>query len=229
MQSSMIIESLCVPRLSSGILSGRAPGRTLPPAPIRARRVLVVRDDTSWLAEATRLLRKEGYELTFCDAPEDAAACVLVTQPDVVLVPLVFADLCRPLRALDSTGTRAILAYGSGDDADRGVSEALESGADDCVSKLACLQELRARVRIQLRHVRDREMLHWARDQRSTLRDLAQTDTLTGLANRRALNSMLEGAVGDPQAVTVVLVDVDHFKHINDTHGHPAAPWSGRR
>ena len=217
-----VIDGLHLAPFSRPILSKGAPGQTLPPVPTRARRILVLRDRAGWPASATKLLQTAGYEVSHCDGPEDAPGCTLVTQPDLILVPVAWGELCRQLRALDLRGTRAIVAYGSCDEDESHVAGAMENGADDCVSDPCRLRELRARVYAQLRHVRDRENLQWARDQRSSMRDLAQTDPLTGLGNRRALDAALTRAVETDDAITLVLIDLDHFKRINDTHGHPA-------
>jgi diguanylate cyclase (GGDEF)-like protein len=230
MQSPSILEVPDRSRLSSSVLLRNAPGRTLPPLPMRARRILVVRHLDGWPAAATRMLRTEGYELTFCNAVPDAPGCALVAQPDLVLLPASSVELSRTIRSLDPTGTRAIIAYG--DDAsgiECSVADALERGADDYVGDAGRTDEMRARIRTQLRHVRDREMLHWARDQRSSLRDLARTDPLTGLANRRAFDGALQDAVESPHPVTLVLIDLDHFKQINDAHGHPVGDLVLRR
>ena len=50
----------------------------------------------------------------------------------------------------------------------------------------------------------------------------ATTDPLTGLANRRSLDEALQGALAGRAPLALVLLDVDHFKVVNDTHGHPA-------
>ncbi|MGH2877720.1 MAG: diguanylate cyclase domain-containing protein [Solirubrobacteraceae bacterium] len=59
-------------------------------------------------------------------------------------------------------------------------------------------------------------------DQLSLLAGMAQTDPLTGLPNRRAWDARLAQAVGEGQEFAVAIIDLDHFKHFNDTFGHPA-------
>jgi diguanylate cyclase (GGDEF)-like protein len=54
------------------------------------------------------------------------------------------------------------------------------------------------------------------------LTDMAETDPLTGLSNRRAWDAHLRQAVGDQRQFTIAILDLDHFKEFNDTHGHPA-------
>ncbi|MCJ2033650.1 sensor domain-containing diguanylate cyclase [Methylobacterium sp. J-068] len=76
-----------------------------------------------------------------------------------------------------------------------------------------------------------REILRSAgleRDRR-VLTILSQTDALTGLANRRALDAGLEAAAGQTRGTALLMIDVDHFKRFNDTYGHPAGDDGLRR
>jgi diguanylate cyclase (GGDEF)-like protein len=59
-------------------------------------------------------------------------------------------------------------------------------------------------------------------DEISALAGMATTDPLTGLPNRRAWDERLSRAVAESQPVTIAMLDLDHFKHFNDAHGHPA-------
>ncbi|MGH2874345.1 MAG: diguanylate cyclase domain-containing protein, partial [Solirubrobacteraceae bacterium] len=59
-------------------------------------------------------------------------------------------------------------------------------------------------------------------DEISMLAGMAQTDALTGLPNRRAWDARLVQAAADGQELTIAMLDLDHFKRFNDTHGHPA-------
>lgn len=102
------------------------------------------------------------------------------------------------------------------------VVRGLLAGADDYITTPSRIEEVRARIRIQLRNRRDRETLEWARAQRVSLRQAAMSDSLTGLANRRDADHVLDGALGGGQPLLVVLIDIDHFKRINDTYGHAA-------
>lgn len=98
----------------------------------------------------------------------------------------------------------------------RTVAEALDSGADDFIRKPYEEVELNARVRAASRTVQL---------QRKLTR-LALTDALTGIANRRAFMDRLEAEVSRARrhgnALSVIMADIDHFKRVNDTHGHGA-------
>jgi diguanylate cyclase (GGDEF)-like protein len=59
-------------------------------------------------------------------------------------------------------------------------------------------------------------------DRVTALTGMAETDPLTGLANRRAWDHRVAQALREDREITVALLDIDHFKRFNDTHGHPA-------
>lgn len=94
--------------------------------------------------------------------------------------------------------------------------QGLEAGADDYISKPFHLQELRVRIAIGERIMKLQQQL----------REQALRDDLTGLWNHRAILDILKReisrAVREKTLVGVLLVDLDHFKKINDTYGHPA-------
>lgn len=98
----------------------------------------------------------------------------------------------------------------------KAVVEALDSGADDLLRKPYDEMELRARLRAAGRTVQLQRKL----------RQLALTDALTGIANRRAFMERLEGEVARMKrhggALSVIMLDIDHFKRVNDTYGHAA-------
>jgi two-component system cell cycle response regulator len=103
------------------------------------------------------------------------------------------------------------------------LPKGLEIGVTDYLIKPIDRNELRARTRTQIRrrryHDKLREML-----QRSVA--LAYTDTLTGIYNRRYMNAHLDRKIMEiaetVKPVSVLMFDIDHFKSINDTHGHQA-------
>jgi diguanylate cyclase (GGDEF)-like protein len=195
-----------------------------PPAD-RPRRILIVDDDACRRELFARVLSHEGYEI---DQLPDGTG--LVTQvrerpPDLVLLDVMLPDvsgfeLCGDLRMMDDTRLTPIILISSAFPDEESAVRGLLSGADDYVVTPSRLDELRARIRVQLRNRRDREMLQWAKAQRATLRTVAMSDALTGLANRRAADEYLDPALRSGERLLVLLIDVDHFKRINDTYGH---------
>ena len=110
-----------------------------------------------------------------------------------------------------------------------GKVEGLELGADDYLVKPIEAAELRARVKSMLRLKVSNDRLQEANRQlaqlNARLEELSQTDALTGLHNRYYFDRRIEHEVerarryGSPLAV--VMIDIDHFKRVNDGHGHP--------
>jgi len=128
--------------------------------------------------------------------------------------------LAAQVRSDETTRHLPILAVVDQDARARAV-KALEIGINDILTRPVDAEELSARVKTLIRHKRYTDVLRSTLD--SSL-ELAVTDTLTGLHNRRYMTSQAGAMVhraalgGDP--VAALLVDIDHFKRINDTFGH---------
>lgn len=137
----------------------------------------------------------------------DASIDVLLTSFELPGMPGM--ELCWHARLLSRPGRPPLylIAMSSSLD-DAHVAEALDAGADDFVFKPPSVIELTARLRAAER------LLHAKR----ALIEQATTDAMTGLPNRRQL---LETAKRMPGAA-LALLDIDHFKAVNDTHGHEA-------
>ncbi|MBN2311229.1 MAG: diguanylate cyclase, partial [Candidatus Hydrogenedentes bacterium] len=131
-------------------------------------------------------------------------------------------DVCRKVREAPSHPfTYIIMLTAKGQKED--IVNALNAGADDYVTKPWDASELRARVAVGERIVRLNTALEEANRQ---LDRMASTDALTGLFNRRTimerLAQELHRAEREHRPLTVIMVDIDHFKRVNDTHGHTA-------
>jgi two-component system, cell cycle response regulator len=152
---------------------------------------------------------------------------VMIGQlPDLVVCDLVMPDFdgakFLALRAQKPSLLKIpVIMLTSDSDPDRKV-ELFDRGAADYVTKPFHAKELAARVRLQWRLKRMSDDLH---ELNARLETLATTDALTGLSNRRQFDIMLADEVQRTaryQApLCVLLLDVDHFKHVNDTYGHP--------
>jgi two-component system cell cycle response regulator len=126
------------------------------------------------------------------------------------------------MRSGEPTRHLPILAVVEPDDSKRAV-RALEIGAHDIISRPLDEEELVARARTLMRRKRYMDAL---RDRLDHTLELAITDQLTGLYNRRFLFGQLAPLVQRAQcggeAVSVMTIDIDHFKRLNDTFGHDA-------
>ena len=108
-----------------------------------------------------------------------------------------------------------LTARNSGDD----IAVGLESGADDYVSKPFPVREMRARVNSGVRLIDRQEKLM---DSLAQMENLATRDHLTKLYNRRRFSELAVEALKTHNTVSLFMLDLDHFKRINDQHGHPA-------
>lgn len=189
-----------------------------------AARLIVVEDDPSVARLLARQLERAGYEVR--TAGTIGQARELVREPwDVALLDRNLPDgdgldLCRELRV---QCPHAYLIVLTGESSGEAKLAGFAQGADDYVTKPFQADELVARVRAGVRIVGLQKALL---DSNRRLEELSLTDALTGLRNRRAFDDRLgeafEHARRYARPLSLVLADVDHFKAINDTHGHPA-------
>ncbi len=158
--------------------------------------------------------------------PTEALAAV-EAGADFALVDLTAQDfdglrVCARIRATPKIRELPLLAVINPDDVATAV-RALDLGVNDFVHRPIDAEELAVRVKTQLRRKHFADQLRESIDERL---ELAVTDTLTGLNNRAfisaRLNHFIDAANAGGAPVSVMLIDVDHFKRINDTHGHEA-------
>jgi two-component system cell cycle response regulator len=195
------------------------PGPSASVAGARALLVLGDPDETELLAG---MLRQDGVEVS--SSPDAAAAwgAILKVAPDVVVISLApdGGDALRLASRLRAEAlTRDIPVVLLADAAQKGlVLRGFDLGANDNVLRPVDSNELRARVRNQIRRKRYQERLRAELD-RSL--EMAVTDPLTGLRNRRYVRRHLDAVLRGTGAA-VLMIDVDHFKRVNDTYGHAA-------
>jgi two-component system, cell cycle response regulator len=152
------------------------------------------------------------------DAVDYPRLCVL----DWMMPELDGVDVCRMIRerAREPYVYVILLTSKAGQ---KEIVEGLESGADDYIVKPFDLHKLKARLRSGERILDLHEQLVSARE---LLRTQATHDSLTGLLNRGAildlLNKELSRAARKKESVALIMADLDHFKRINDAHGHQA-------
>jgi two-component system cell cycle response regulator len=131
-------------------------------------------------------------------------------------------EVCRAVRKLAREPYIYIILLTAKEQQDE-IVEGLEAGADDYITKPFDLHELKARLRSGKRILELQEQIVSAREE---LRVRATRDSLTGLWNRGAILEMLGNemirSVREGTQMSIVLADLDYFKRVNDTHGHPA-------
>ncbi len=190
--------------------------------------IFVLEDDEQWSTLLIDSLRAAGHAVESAADLATGIAAIARAEPDVLLVDLGLPDgngLQVIRRFRDVTRGRqapAILVVTAVDDEAQKL-DCLRLGADDFVSKPISPMEVVARVGSQMRRIRASALA--ANQVERALGD-AYTDALTGLYNRRYLDEDLLRRVSRAGArdgsFAVALLDVDHFKRINDTWGHPA-------
>ena len=180
--------------------------------------ICVIEDDPSQRALLVRRLRRWGYAVVEAEDGASGTRQVYEHRPRVLICDIMLPDIegiqvCRQVRA-DPTleGTYIVLATAY--DRPNGKQRALNAGADDYLTKPYDLSELKARIRNGLRFSRLQERLRRA----------ASTDGLTGLWNHTQFRDILDREFLRTRryggTVALIMIDLDHFKAVNDTHGH---------
>jgi two-component system cell cycle response regulator len=130
--------------------------------------------------------------------------------------------LCAQLRAIERTRAIPILLVTTPDD-EPTLTRAVDLGINDYVIRPIDQNELLARTRTQIKRKRYNDQL---RDSVQQTMQMAVKDSLTGLSNRRYFDSHMQlkfdKALGANQPLSLVMLDIDHFKSVNDTYGHAA-------
>ena len=189
-------------------------------------RVLIADDSATSRMLLRSALRRWGYEVVL--AENGAQAWEILAEPDApsmaildwVMPHLTGPEVCRKMRETHREPYTYILLLTSKNTKDETV-EGLDAGADDYIVKPFDEHELRVRLRAGKRIIDLQMDLLRAREE---LRERANKDLLTMLPNRPAIASALEQELArchrDQRSVGVILLDIDHFKKINDTYGH---------
>jgi diguanylate cyclase (GGDEF)-like protein len=182
-------------------------------------RVVLVDPSRTMRLFVTRLLEARDHEVRpFADGPEalacmreDSDVAALITSGE--LDTMSGLELCWETRVLAGRDRPIYVILMSSNIDKQSLGEALDSGADDFISKPPVPDELYARLRAAERlGAMQRELVR-----------LASVDALTGLHNRRMFFELAEAArerSGECGALTAVMLDIDHFKRINDLFGH---------
>jgi len=192
----------------------------------RDGRVLIV-DDRAASYERIAAVLAEEQSVEVEPNPGEALFRAADGNYDLLIVSLGLENfdalrLCSQIRSLDRTRNLPILAIAE-PDANSRMVRGLEIGVNDFLMRPVEKNELLARVRSQVRKRRYAERL---RDNVQLSIEMAITDALTGLFNRRYMEShlvtLLEQAAARGKPLAVLVIDIDHFKSINDGHGHDA-------
>ncbi len=192
------------------------------------RHVLVAEDDPLYRRALQHFLERKGYDVELVsdglealkNATSPQAARLLVL--DWMMPGLSGPEVCRRLRATARDRYQYVLLL-TAKTATADIVEGLEAGADDYLTKPFNVHEFFARIRVGERLIKLHDRLLAAQD---ALRFQATHDSLTGIWNRGALFDRLRAEVERAQRkgtpISIFLIDIDHFKQVNDEFGHPA-------
>ncbi|MDB5924679.1 MAG: diguanylate cyclase response regulator [Betaproteobacteria bacterium] len=182
-------------------------------------KILIAEADEQTRLRLFALLSQRGYEVMI--ATNGAEACRLLQHDDAPSLALIGRhmpgldglELCRTVRQWSNERyIYMVMLTVQKDTPD--IVAGMRAGADDYISKNCAFDELHARLRAGERILKLQEQL----------RIEATHDVLTGTLNRRAILSLLERqaaqATRHPSQVGILLLDLDHFKKVNDSHGH---------
>ena len=222
----MITDELRMRAVTSREIGMESPEREAVSDTGRNGRVLIVDDRPASHERIAAMLAEEQSVDVEVD-PSEALFRAADGNYDLLIVSLGLENfdalrLCSQIRSLDRTRNMPILAITEPDSNARMV-RGLEIGVNDYLMRPIDKNELLARARSQVRKRRYTERL---RDNVQISIEMAITDALTGLFNRRYMESHLAGLLEQASArgkpLAVLVTDIDYFKSINDTHGHDA-------
>jgi diguanylate cyclase (GGDEF)-like protein len=187
---------------------------------------IAIVDDDAAIRRLVRLfLKRAGYDTLECTTGQEARLA-LTTQPwDLAILDRRLPDLdgvvlAQELKSNNDFRTRYIIML-TGEDEQADKVEGLELGADDYITKPFQYPELLARIRAGKRIV---DLQKELMDTNKRLELLSITDGLTKLHNHRHFQDELARAFEESQRyqrpLSLAMIDIDHFKKFNDTHGH---------
>ncbi len=191
---------------------------------VSGSKILVIDDDAVQLKRVAGRLEQE-YKVEMVSRPEGAESLAINGGFDLIVVSTQLADmdglrLASHFKSLEETRNVPILILVEEDDT-RAMLKGLELGVNDYIIMPVDYNEMAARVKTQIRRKKYQDALK-SNYQQTISRSI--TDGLTGLYNRHYLNNHLDNLVrqslNNNKPMSIIILDMDHFKMVNDTYGH---------
>ncbi|PWK47276.1 diguanylate cyclase [Pleionea mediterranea] len=190
-------------------------------------KVLFIDDDRTMTAIICSMIEASGSECISCTNGEEAMALIADNHFDLVIADyfldgkLTGLDTLLAIRQMGGKRARTpVMVISAQTDVERRI-EILKKGANDYVAKPVVEEELVVRAN---NLITQKKLFDRVEEQREQLRNMAMTDQLTALYNRHFLVEFapkrLAEAMRHKTDLSLMVVDLDHFKAINDTHGH---------
>jgi diguanylate cyclase (GGDEF)-like protein len=189
--------------------------RQVPMGQPQSARIVIVDDDPIVLEKYESELRESDYFVRGVVDPAELIDALEDVRPDVLLLDVNLGkisgiDICKALRCSEQWQFLPILVFSGDKDAEMRF-RAYQAGASDVLGKPLSVEELMARVHVQAERIK-------------LMRDRSNRDPLSGLMLRRAFSESLQRDVAscsrENKRLSFALLDLDHFKEINDPHGH---------
>ena len=191
-------------------------------------RILIAEDSSVQRQILTSVLEEWGYEVVSAEDGNEAWNLLRNgNAPQLALLDWIMPEMdgtevCQKVRERGNEPYTYLILLTSLDEKTNTV-KGLDAGADDYLTKPFDPHELRARLRVGERMLEIQRELITAREE---LRLQATQDSLTGMLNRRLVLDILERELTRGQRLelplAVLMIDIDHFKAVNDTYGHQA-------
>jgi len=188
---------------------------------------MLVEDSRTQALKFKLMLESHGYQVTHAKNGLEAMNMLLNSQTSIVISDWIMpemdgSELCRAIRKHDF-GNYVYIILLTAKDSKNDIVEGLEAGADDYLTKPVDDAELIARLTTAERVIRLESSL---KKRNKEIALLSITDPLTQTFNRGYLNENLpkafKRAVRYQHDLSIIICDIDHFKKVNDTHGHQA-------
>ncbi|MFA5518788.1 MAG: diguanylate cyclase [Spirochaetota bacterium] len=181
-------------------------------------RILIVDDSQTNVDFCKKILTKNGYITDSCNSGEEAIEYLEKNSPDLILLDIVMPgidgfEFCELLKNMPDMADTPVIFLSAMDD-EASIIKGFKSGGVDFITKPFRTQEMLARTKTHIDLKKTKEQLMM----------MATTDVLTGLANRRffmeRLSIEFERIKRYESLYTILMIDLDLFKKINDTFGH---------
>jgi diguanylate cyclase (GGDEF)-like protein len=202
--------------------------------------VLIVDDDVRLLRLVSFHLERAGYQVSTAEDGKAGLQLAMEKRPDIIVTDWVMPELsglemCKSLRRMQSGHRAYVLLLTAREEEEDRIVDAFAAGIDDYITKPFNARILLARVqagerlielqrqveadkRVRMKQVSDMSLLT------RRLRAAGLTDILTELPNRRSamqrLDQEWDASTNTTRPLSVVMIDIDHFKQINDEYGH---------
>lgn len=190
-------------------------------------KILIAEDENVSRMVLAKALANHGYEVLQAQDGLEAWAIFQDEKEDIHIAVLDWQmpgmdgiELCQKIKNASLSHYVYVIFLTGKKDIDS-IVEGLETGADDYLPKPFDKRELISRLKVGLRLIEFEKAL---REANHKLHTLAITDDLTGIFNRRAVFECLRGEIShasrENSTVCLIMMDIDHFKKVNDTYGH---------